>query len=584
MLSGGINLIYYVFLCQFFGKYQAIPDEMSITSILFCNSQISDETNNPTDIKYYLFNNNASYTNIIIDSCSSFNHTIYVYDNQLNVLDFNDKKSPIFLQLTEENDQYIIGITSSNLQYGQYDINITCQNNASFISSTDYYTTTISPMPDLIFYDPMKSINDWIISSSDHISQWPLSNQSVIRCTDSNNQCIRINGYLNQDCYIKRFIKNNYKYYQLKFDLFMSSVESDDSCNIKYSFDDNIWIQLNSYQGDKEAIQILNQSYIINNNDNNESLLYIMLEANGDSSNGIDYCYWDNVYLYGSQFEISLPIIYPYLDSIQDYIECSDTKYGTITSTDMVHYYAFDNQFTNLITINLCNSAYDAFINVWDQYGIRIYSDHDSCQDSGPIIMTTISAGMYIIEIRGYDGGIGSYVLELECLKIQRYLECGDSIWDETTPNDNPHNYAFMNPSQDNIITADTCNSEYVTKTNLDLYQLDVASMTPDYFETVDACYNSSYNLWIGSTTYSYVLPTSSLLIIQIDGFGGLYNNKNYNLKLDCSITPAPIVSSGSSIKPTSSPRPPTSSDTFHNMFPNLFLLLLRFSDVSCSD
>ena len=62
-------------------------------------------------------------------------------------------------------------------------------------------------------------------------------------------------------------------------------------CMIKYSFNDNKWIELNSYQGDDNNVkkQILNQSFIIDT--------WTMNETDGDDdSEGRDYCYYDNWY------------------------------------------------------------------------------------------------------------------------------------------------------------------------------------------------------------------------------------------------------------------------------------------------
>ena len=44
---------------------------------------------------------------------------------------------------------------------------------------------------------------------------------------------------------------------------------------------------------------------------------------------------------------------------------------------------------------------------------------------------------------------------------VKSYIDCGQSIQDESTSNDYPHYYAFNNPLQDNIIIIDTCNAAF---------------------------------------------------------------------------------------------------------------------------
>ena len=92
--------------------------------------------------------------------------------------------------------------------------------------------------------------------------------------------------------------------------------------------------------------KIFNQSFTTNATNTisiNNPFLDIKFETDGDSEIGREYCYYDNIYLYGSQTEINLPITIPYYNVIQCYIQCDKSKIGTTNSTH-THYYAFDNK------------------------------------------------------------------------------------------------------------------------------------------------------------------------------------------------------------------------------------------------
>ena len=67
----------------------------------------------------------------------------------------------------------------------------------------------------------MSVLDDWIISDSKHVTEWDTTD----RCVDPQNGCIRVTGYKDEECYIKRIVNNIFDYYQLKFDLTMSGVE-----------------------------------------------------------------------------------------------------------------------------------------------------------------------------------------------------------------------------------------------------------------------------------------------------------------------------------------------------------------------
>ena len=153
---------------------------------------------------------------------------------------------------------------------------------------------SVSPNPVLIFYDDMTTDNAWMISSSVHV----IEQSSSSRCTDPDNLCIEIEGYEDEDCYIRRSVPNDYNTYILKFDIALSGMESENYCRIKYSFDGITYTELPPYKGNGGAIiQLLNQQFTFSSAVGSQ--LYIQLETDGDSSSGGDACYYDNVYLYG---------------------------------------------------------------------------------------------------------------------------------------------------------------------------------------------------------------------------------------------------------------------------------------------
>ena len=150
---------------------------------------------------------------------------------------------------------------------------------------------------ELLFCDDMSNMNTWIISDSKHVEDGGGDG----RCADPEDTCVRIRGYPNEDCYIKRSIGHTYSRYTLKFDITVYKMEDVNYCRISYSFDDNTYIELVSYQGgglaDDGAVQYLDQVFSFDSNVGNQ--VYIKLETDGDSDGGNDSCYYDNVCLYG---------------------------------------------------------------------------------------------------------------------------------------------------------------------------------------------------------------------------------------------------------------------------------------------
>ena len=132
----------------------------------------------------------------------------------------------------------------------------------------------------------------------------------------------------------------------------------------------------------------------------------------------------------------------------------------------------------NIIIIDLCGSEYSTFVGLWDQYGRRILSDSDSCAGTkqSRLVSVPLSIGIYIIDITGYDGAIGTYHLEFKCIK--KYLECDDTIFAETTPSDDPHYYAFKNKYDGNMITIDTCGSQYYIESYMHMLDNELSEAT----------------------------------------------------------------------------------------------------------
>ena len=138
--------------------------------------------------------------------------------------------------------------------------------------------------------------DNWIPSASDHLSL----QRSESKCSEPDDMCIKISKYYGEDSYIRRSVPNTYSAYTLKFDIALpGSLEINDYCRIKYSFDGNTFIYLKSYQGRESTVQLLNQSYSFQSLPGDD--VWIQFETDGDSSTGGDSCYYDNICLFGGQ-------------------------------------------------------------------------------------------------------------------------------------------------------------------------------------------------------------------------------------------------------------------------------------------
>ena len=460
---------------------------VDIKDYIDCGELIIDSTDNDDNPHYYAFHNKYENNYIIIDLCDSkYDTRTFLYSQdmiQLKENDDGDKSTecgPGSLQSYIDagklsSNFYIIEVNGyesfNNIETGTYHLIITC----SITSSPTAVTIAPSPAPStvtlspttaepsisptnqpsqsptsetaapsfaptgvtstpttasptktpatLIFYDNMKYDTEWEISSSYHVEEWSSSTRCPI---EPDTDCLRINGYSTGGCYIKRSVPNLdlFNWYQIKFVVTLSNYETADVCKVKYSWDDDIYFELNSYYGDGNVASMLDQSFIFPTNPN-ASTLYIMFENEGNSPTGKDYCYIDDVFLYGSPVEIDLEINTDFYDTLQGHIGCKDVIQGETDSTDFSHYYEYNNTINDtMIIINACGESdfhVDIFVAVWDEFGRRIATKRDPCgygrngNDPDGFYVPLYQEGIIIIQVYGYDDAFGRYVL-IQCI------------------------------------------------------------------------------------------------------------------------------------------------------------------------
>ena len=164
-----------------------IPIETTIT----CNSHISGQTNSSNDINYYLFNNSINKYNetysVLFDLCplsnaSTFDTIIYIYDQNLNIMDYNDNSENCMEQQSQITfhsmyQQFLIGITGNNSEFGTYFLNVSCNSHQNTIPATEFATTfTQSLSGNFVSYTknsytrPNGFMNMYCFSDSDNIS------------------------------------------------------------------------------------------------------------------------------------------------------------------------------------------------------------------------------------------------------------------------------------------------------------------------------------------------------------------------------------------------------------------------------
>ena len=130
----------------------------SIETTITCGSYISGATYSSNDIDYYLFNKSMNEYNetysVLFDLCplsnpSTFDTIIYIYDQNLSIIDYNDNgdacpgyQSQIVYHLSY--DEFIVGITGKNSEFGIYFLNVSCEIHQNAIHPT-IFATTVEP-------------------------------------------------------------------------------------------------------------------------------------------------------------------------------------------------------------------------------------------------------------------------------------------------------------------------------------------------------------------------------------------------------------------------------------------------------
>ena len=131
-----------------------------IEAIIECDSYISGTIQSSDDIKYYLFDDvimlgyNNTYS-VSIDLCTSqFDTIIYLYDDNLNIIESNDNSEQCdnnhqsqlqFEPVATFSTNYIIGIGGSNSEFGTYHIKVDCDINETMPVFTTFMTTDYEP-------------------------------------------------------------------------------------------------------------------------------------------------------------------------------------------------------------------------------------------------------------------------------------------------------------------------------------------------------------------------------------------------------------------------------------------------------
>eukprot|EP01084_Bolivina_argentea_P046763 86115_1 len=114
------------------------------------------------------------------------------------------------------------------------------------------------------------------------------------------NTCARVSA-TNGNSWIQRTTNISlYHSIELQIDITGYELETGDTCQIFYNYDNNQWIKLGDWGNNKYKNEIINfpQSYTAN-------ILWIRLQINGDSTKGEDRCYWDNIILKGIPFTLN---------------------------------------------------------------------------------------------------------------------------------------------------------------------------------------------------------------------------------------------------------------------------------------
>ena len=117
-------------------------------------------------------------------------------------------------------------------------------------------------------------------------------------------------------------------------------------------------------------------------------------------------------------------------------INCGDTVTGDTTNATNsdglrgrdVFYSLADTSLNEEITVSLCGSAFDTFLNVFDACsGTLIASNDDSCGLQSQVTFLSDGVSTYIIQVDGFDAAqAGAYNLEVNCVPLTDY--CSSSF------------------------------------------------------------------------------------------------------------------------------------------------------------
>ena len=173
----------------------------------------------------------------------------------------------------------------------------------------------------VIFYDDMSNIasTGWIIPNSGSVDQ----ESSATRC--SKDSCVEIRGFADEDNSISKSIQSINEYFDIfiKYDVYFRDMESTNECQLFYKYNtDNDWLLWQSFaggEGDYSQKQIIVSLLDHPQLNTQVTRLDIKFATNGNSNNGNDFCYFDEVYVKGTKADASnTAIMQQKIQKIQD--------------------------------------------------------------------------------------------------------------------------------------------------------------------------------------------------------------------------------------------------------------------------
>ena len=98
-------------------------------------------------------------------------------------------------------------------------------------------------------------------------------------------------------------------------------------------------------------------------------------------------------------------------------VDCGETVYGSIESYDinLYSFYLLEDEY--VVVLNTCNSSYDTFLYLYDEYGYDVYNCDDcgSCHLRAILTLYNLDAGLYYIGVGGFSSHSGDYSLNVSC-------------------------------------------------------------------------------------------------------------------------------------------------------------------------